>query len=190
MARFKSYIVKKLKEGDIHIFEEIYNEHYHALCSYAQRFVFNSEDTREIVQDVFVKIWEIRETLPGDINFKTYLYTAVRNRCLDYLKHLKITNSYKATLLRQVSENMQNGTNASETPLEGLITKDLEKSITDAVEALPDKCREVFMLSRFEGMKYKEIAEKLNISVNTVETHMSRAIKALRKSLSGHIFKK
>ena len=190
MTRFKSYIVKKIKEGDIHVFEEIYNEHYHVLCSYAQRFVFNPEDAREIVQGVFVKIWKIRETLPDDIHFKTYLYTAVRNRCLDYLKHLKIINNYKAELLKQVSEAIQNNSNTLETPLEGLITKELEEKIMAAIDSLPEKGREVFILSRFEGMKYKEIAEKLNISVNTVETHMSRAINTLRKSLSGYISKK
>ncbi len=187
MSSNKSYIHSKIEAGDIKVFEILYNEHYMPLCHFAQRFVFDLDTAREIVQDVFVHIWEKRTSLPAEISLKTYLFTSVRNKCLDYLKHLNVENEFKKERIKKVLEPGNSTFNSIDHPLDGLITKELENTIKNAIENLPEKCREIFELSRFKGLKYHEIAEKLNISVKTVETQMSRALESLRKKLDNYI---
>ena len=187
MSSSKSYIHERLKTGDIKAFEMLYNEQYIPLCCFAQRFVFDLDTAREIVQDVFVRIWEKRTSLPVEISLKAYLYTSVRNKCIDYLKHLNVEYEFEKKRIKEIRESGNNSFNTIDDPLDGLVTKELENAIKDATENLPQKCREIFELSRFKGLKYREIAEKLNISVKTVETQMSRAIESLKKKLSNHL---
>ena len=187
MRSSKSYIHDRLEDGDIKAFEMLYNEQYTSLCHFAQRFVFDLDTAREIVQDVFVRIWEKRTSLPVEISLKTYLYTSVRNKCLDYLKHLNVEYEFEKKRIKEILEPGSNSYNTIDHPLDGLITKELENAIKEAIEDLPEKCREIFELSRFKGLKYREIAEELSISVKTVETQMSRAIEALKKKLSNHL---
>ncbi len=182
MSSSKGYIHDRLEAGDIKAFEMLYNEQYTPLCHFAQRFVFDLDTAREIVQDVFIRIWEKRTSLPAEISL-TYLYTSVRNKCIDYLKHLNVENEFKKKRIKEVLEPGNNSFNTIDHPLDGLITKELENAIKDAIGSLPEKCREIFELSRFKGMKYREIAEELNISVKTVETQISRAFASLRKKL-------
>ena len=189
MSSSKSYIHKRLEAGDLKAFEMLYNEQYTPLCYYAQRFVFDLDTAREIVQGVFVCIWEKRTSLPSEISIKAYLYTSVRNKCIDYLKHQNIENEYKKKWFKEVLKHNDNSLNTNDHPLDGLITKELENTIKDAIKNLPKKCREIFELSRFKGLKYREIAEELNISVKTVETQMSRALASLKKELSIYIRK-
>jgi len=187
MNSSKGYFHDRLARGDIKAFEMLYNEQYNSLCHFAQRFVLDLDAAREIVQGVFVSIWEKRTSLPVEISLKTYLYTSVRNRCLDYLKHLKVEYEYEKMRIREITESGNESTNAIDHPLDGLITKELEIAIKDAIESLPEKCREIFQLSKFKGLKYREIAEELNISVKTVETQMSRAIRSLKNKLSNYL---
>jgi len=187
MSSSKGYVLDRLVAGDLKVFEMLYNEHYESLCYYAQRFVFDLDTSREIVQDVFVRIWEKRTTLLGEESLKSYLYRSVHNQCLDYLKHLHVEYEYEKMRVREIQESAY-GSNSSESqPLDGLITKELKNAICSAIQSLPEKCREIFELSRYEGLKYREISEQLNISVKTVETQMSRAIKSLKEQLSNVI---
>jgi len=183
----KSYIHDRLEAGDLKAFEMLYNKQYKSLCHFAQRFVFDLDTAREIVQEVFVHIWEKRASIPDKVSLETYLYTSVRNKCLDYLKHLNIKHEYERMRFREIQEVGNSTNNAINFPLDGLITAELEQAIKIAIENLPEKCREVFELSRHGDLKYREIAEKLSISVKTVETQMSRAIHALKKELSGFL---
>ena len=187
MGSSKSYIHDRLEAGDLKAFEMLYNKQYKSLCHFAQRFVFDLDTAREIVQEVFVHIWEKRASIPDKISLETYLYTSVRNKCLDYLKHLNIKYEYEKMRFREIQELGNTTNNTINYPLDGLITAELEQAIKTAIENLPDKCREVFELSRHGGLKYREIAEELSISVKTVETHMSRAIHALKEELSGFL---
>jgi len=183
----KSYIHDRLEAGDLRAFEMLYNKQYKSLCHFAQRFVFDLDTARGIVQEVFVHIWEKKASIPDKISLETYLYTSVRNKCLDYLKHLKIKREYEKMRIREIREFDNTTNNAIDFPLDGLITTELDEAIKTSIENLPEKCREVFELSRLDGLKYREIAEELNISVKTVETQMSRAINALKKELSGFL---
>ncbi len=185
MSSSKSYISNRLAKGDLKAFEMLYDEHYESLCHYAQGFVFDLDTSREIVQDVFVRIWEKRAALLGEESLKSYLYRSVHNQCLDHLKHLNVALEYEKMRIREIQETGYNSFRAEDHPLDGLINKEIRDAIHSAIENLPEKCREVFELSRFEGLKYREISKALNISVKTVETQMSRAIKSLKKQLSG-----
>lgn len=136
------------------------------------KYVKDLDEARNLVHEVFITVWEKFESLPSDTNYRSYLYTAVRNRCLNHLrdtkKHLSIE---KAEFIR-----------AEETS--SMETVELEREIELAINSLPEKCRIVFEFSRIEGLKYAEIAEKMGISVKTVEAQMSKALTVLRAHFS------
>ena len=128
MGSSKSYIHDRLEIGDLKAFEMLYNKQYKSLCHFAQRFVFDLDTAREIVQDVFVRIWERRTSLPVKISLETYLYTSVRNKCLDYLKHLNVEYEYEKMRMREIQEAGNNSSNTIGHPLDGLITEELENA--------------------------------------------------------------
>jgi RNA polymerase sigma-70 factor (ECF subfamily) len=187
LAGRDSFEQERKEAGDIEAFEKLYNEYYESLCRFAQRFVCDLDTSREIVQDVFVRIWEKRSELLGEQSLKSYLYRSVRNQCLDHLKHLNIEYEYEKKRVREMQETESGFFTSDDHPLDGLITEELRNSILTAIDNLPEKCKEIFKLSRYEGMKYREISEELDISIKTVETQMYRAIKSLKKQLSKYI---
>ncbi len=140
------------------------------------KYVGDLDDAKNTVHEVFISFWEKFEALPQDTNYKSYLYTAVRNRCLNLIRDRK-----KVISLDQTTEDIRTEDHSE------LETNELEREIEFAVNSLPAKCRKVFEMSRYEEMKYAEIAEKLDISVKTVEGRMTKALSLLRDSLSGFI---
>jgi RNA polymerase sigma-70 factor (ECF subfamily) len=172
--------VKKLSFKDLRSFEVLFRQYYQMLCSYAFRFVNDTDTAEEIVQDLFYKLWEKRDELQINTSVKSYLFSAVHNRCLKYIEHRNVETKYKNYYLLHESEIDNETQNASDIQeLQGIIDKTLD--------SLPDKCSRVFKLSRFEGLKYHEIAEKLSISVKTVEANMGKALKMLRKNLKNYV---
>ena len=131
------------------------------------------DDAKEIVHDVFIKVWEKMDSLPPDVNYKSYLYKSVNNRGLNFIRDRK-----KLVQLDQISEEKYSSSLAE------MEEKELERAIELAIHSLPDKCREVFELSRYEGLTYKSIAEKMAVSVKTVEAQMSKALRLLREHLA------
>lgn len=173
-------LINGLKAGNKEIFEEIFKTYYSQLCFYCLRYVGDMEDSREIVQGLFLKIWIKREKLKISSSLKSYLYSAVQNYALNYIKQKKIKQKYfnnKAYHLIQQNGNGQNKLEEDE----------LRILIKSAILKLPKKRREIFELSRFENMKYSQIAEHLTISVKTVETQMSKSLSFLRKVLREYI---
>src|SRR5690606_11564606 len=139
-------------------------------------FLRDVEDAEEVVQSTFLLVWEKRETLEIRTSAKSYLYAMVRNACLNVLKHQKIRQRHEA-------EEKALGERSRDSLHETVAGKELEYRIQEAVEQLPEQCRMVFKLSRFEELKYSEIAEQLNISVKTVENHMGKALRVMREQL-------
>lgn len=169
-----------LTVGDITAFEMLFRTYYQPLCNYAFTFLRDKEDAEEIVQSTFLLVWEKRETLAIRTSVKPYLYAMVRNACLNVIKHEKIKQKY-------VSEEIAMADRSHDSVTHTVASNELEYRIKVAMEELPEQCRMVFKLSRFEELKYAEIAEQLNISVKTVENHMGKALKIMREQLKDYL---
>lgn len=163
-----------IRNGDNESFELLFKTYYQTLCFYAMKFLGNNNDAEEIVQDVFINIWEKRSTTVPPLSVRNYLFGSVRNRSLNVLKHKKIVDRHK-------SDNLKAHLEQSDDELYREI--DLMNKINAQIDALPPRRREIFILSRDYGLKYREIAEKLNLSVKTVEAQMGEALKSLRENL-------
>ncbi len=131
----------------------------------------------EVVQEVFSQLWSKSDNIQVRTNIKSYLYGAVRNGCLNNLKHQKVIYAHQEHAKHDQNYHTDNFLELNE----------LQDKIDHGLSQLPDKCREIFEMSRFEDKKYKEIAEELNLSIKTVETQMGRALKVMRKELSNYI---
>ncbi len=165
-------------------FEGIFKAHYAALCTFAFDFVNRHELAEEIVQDTFLKVWERYEDLDIQVSVKAYLYRAVQNNCLNYIKQDRIRARYGHELLQQLESRITlMNMPAAPTPAERLESAELEHMAEKAIRKLPPQCQDVFRLSRFEQLSYPEISRHLGISVNTVKTQMTRALQRLRDEL-------
>jgi RNA polymerase sigma-70 factor (ECF subfamily) len=165
---------------DLQSFESLFRQYYAMLCSYAMRFVSDRDTAEEIVQDLFFKIWEKRDTLQVRVSIKSYLFTAIHNRCLKFIEHRNVEAKFRTTYLRRESE-MDHSQN------EARDAEELQRFIDSTLNSLPERCRKIFHLSRFEALRYHEIAELLSISVKTVEANMGKALKAFRRNLKCYI---
>ena len=165
-----------LSKRDQAAFEQVFKTHFKKLHGYAFTILKDEVEAEEVVQQVFFKLWERSEHLSFSGSVAAYLYRAVHNESLNFLKHQKV----KANHQLHVAYSMKN---KSEQVHGKLISRELEKKFRETLNELPEQCRTVFQLSRFENMKYKEIAGKLDISIKTVEKHMGKAFKLLRTKL-------
>ncbi len=175
MQDSESILVERLRNKDKRAFELVFNEYYGLMKAYAMRFMDEIEEAEEIVQDVFVKFWEKCDSLAADSSVKSYLYRSVHNTCLNYIKHQKVKDSYRQYIIGFMEE-AQESEYAPEKP-------NVEGRILQEIDQLPPRCAEIFKLSRFEGLKYQEIADHLEISIKTVEVQMGKALKVLREKL-------
>lgn len=168
--------IERIREGDAKAFERLFYTYAEALIRFARRYVTDVPTAENIVQDVFVSVWEKRSDLDSSKNIKTYLYVAVRNRAFSILRHEEVRRR-GADTLRRVEASVR-------TPEELLNAKEIAKEVRLAVNALPERCRLVFSMNRYDGLTYREIAEIEGVSVKTVETQMGRAFKFLRNRLA------
>ena len=165
-------------------FEKIYKLYYPKMFAFANNYISANEDVENIVQDVFLVLWEKKDELELSCTLTTYLFTLVKNRCLNFLRHKLIEEEYNAQMKEELGfklyalESMEYSYHSE---------KELQEIIQRALDTLPERCREVFIKSRIEGLKYKEISEELGISVNTVENHIVTALKKLRVELKDYL---
>lgn len=150
------------------------------MCGYANKYLCDLDEAEEIVQEVFCNFWNKKNTLEISGSLEAYLYRAVRNTCINHLKHLKVKNQFAVAHVRE----LQQGENRYHDRLEEL---ELQHKIDDCINRLPPERQRIFRLSRFEQMKYQNIAEHLGISVKTVEAQMGKALKFLRENLSEYL---
>lgn len=169
-------IVRRLIDKDKGAFELIFSEYYGTMVLYAARFMDSKEDAEEVAQEVFVKFWEKCDTLSPDSSVKSYLYRSVHNSCLNALKHEKVKDSYRQYMVQFLDSTSDNEFDLGD-------PDEMRNRILNEIDNLPPRCSEIFKLSRFEGLKYQEIAEHLEISVKTVEVQMGKALKVLREKL-------
>ena len=165
-------------------FKVVFETFYPQLLRFAKEYVGDRFEAENILQDVFLRLWEKRVSLSADINLPAYLLTMVKNQCMDFLRHRQVverlTVDWETVQAREASFNYYA---VSRFDPEQMDVEALERLVENAVNQLPEQCRKAFELSRYDGLKYKEIADKMDISVKTVETHISHALKILRVAL-------
>lgn len=159
-------------------FETLFKSHFRYLCNFAQQYVTDADAAQDICQKVFIQLWEKRGQMNPKQSIKSYLFTAVKNRCLN---HIRDNRKYRSRIL-----DLDCGDFDVVSQEEEFDVEELQAKIEQALSTLPDKCRQVFEMSRYQGMKYREIAEELDIAQKTVEAHMSKAMKALRLQLKDY----
>jgi len=169
-------LLERLRQGDSAAFDEIFRTWYGPLVGTAERMLRDRAVAEELVQDVMLELWRRRETLAADGSAQAYLFQATRNRVLNHLRHLKIEQRSEPDVREESSSTPHADA--------GVVEEELDVAVQRAVQSLPDRCREVFELSRVHGLKYAEIARQLGISVKTVEAQMGKALRTLRERLA------
>lgn len=170
--------IRLIRLGDIQAFEGLFRKYYEDLSRWAYRYLHDMDHAEEEVQNLFYHLWRDRETLNIKISIKSYLYRAVSNNCMMLLKK----HNRRQEIVAEMKENR-----VVEQPVDLLEEKEIKEAVDRTLDQLPEQTAAIFRMSRYEGLKYREIAQKLSISVKTVEANMTRAIKLFRKNLSEYM---
>lgn len=180
-------LIHRIQNGDEAAFELVFSKYYVRLCTFSFRFTSHMPVSEEIVSEVFLYLWENREDLVVSVSLKSYLFKMVQNRSLNYLKHLSIENVYIRQVEKQFLAHQNSGYEEPVYFSDKIIEIELELEIEKAIESLPEKCREIFKMSRCDQLKYTEISQKLNLSIKTVERQMGIALDKLREKLKDYL---
>ena len=173
-------LIDGLSKRDKVIFDYIFNYYYSSLCAFAMQYLHDHDAVEDLVQDFFVTVWLEAPRAQICTSLKSYLFTGVKNRCLDFAKHRKVTEKYKAFILFSADDE----DNSFE---QYFAESELRQAIEKSMFKLPPRCREIFELSRLKGLSNQEISDKLGISKRTVELQISNSIKILRHELVGFL---
>lgn len=163
---------------DAHAFESVFKSYYASLASFACQYVSDKEEAEEIVQEMFTNLWAKGDQIRIQTTVKSYLFGATRNACLNHLKRKKVAKKYEDRQLWVAKEEQE---------IDFLELDQLHELIEAAMNKIPEKCREIFELSRSDGKKYQEIADELQISIKTVENQMGKALRILREELQDYL---
>lgn len=175
---YDNEIICGLKAGDESAYKQLFDHYYLLLSAFANKYVNDLDEAKEIVQDLFVHLFEIRNSLIVTTSLKSYLYQSVRNRCLNHIRYIE--------LQEKILENMEEEESSATIEEDKIAETELEYRIFQIVSELPLQCQRIFKMSRVEGKHNREIALILNLSIRTVETQISKAIKILRSNLKDY----
>ena len=179
-------LFSKLKKGDEKALEALFYRVFPRLVDFAAKITKNEAIAEDILQDIFIRLWEKRNQIES-INIEAYLFKLVRNQCLDYIKHLKFISEKKADFFTTIKyEELYRIDFIRDEPYL-IIQEELKHAIEQTINSLPERCKEVFVLSKVEGLKNREIAEKLQINIKNVERHLARAMKTFREKFTKEI---
>jgi RNA polymerase sigma-70 factor (ECF subfamily) len=184
MTDLEKELIDSIKKGNPKSFELVFKTYYKKLCTFAFDYTRQLETAEDIVKDFFVAFWDNRNSLEIKTSLSGYLFRSVRNACINYLlrnKERKNTISMEEVnwIEIKINEPVSN-----DYPIGNLLAKELEGQIYNIIEKLPEACREIFKLSRFDDLSHKKIAERLHISENTVKVQIYRALKHLKETIS------
>lgn len=173
----EAFLLTELKKGNDAALEFLFKAYFPRLQGYASRFIFDGEVVKDIIQECFVKLWEKHKSIEV-LSIQSLLFAMVRNSCLNYLKHRSVVNKYEIEYLAKIKgqEQLYHADFLCDAD-QPLLYEELQKEINYVIEQLPERRREVFLMSRFDGLKNREIAERLQISSTAVEKHISKALK-------------
>jgi RNA polymerase sigma-70 factor, ECF subfamily len=187
MSWIESDISDGLKNGDRKTFDLVFKHFYPGLCTFAYDYLKSADIAKEIVQEIFLALWEKHHTINIKTSVKAYLYRSVHNRCLNYIRDNK--SSSQSTL--QIGQLKQEADllllEIPDELFDSTFSEQVERELDDAINNLPEQCKIIFCLSRYENLSYPEIASQLNISVSTVKTQMLRAMDKLRENMSKYL---
>jgi RNA polymerase sigma-70 factor, ECF subfamily len=170
-------IIVRIRQGDVRQFESLFRSSYVSLVRYARTMIKDQDTAEEIVQDLFFRMWKDREKIKIESSLNGYLFRSVHNKCLHLIEHNRIVEKHAEEMSFRQQESPEN-------PSDILSYKELQARIASILEKLPERCGKIFCMNRFEGLKYIEIAEKLSVSVKTVEANMGKALREFRKELT------
>jgi RNA polymerase sigma-70 factor (ECF subfamily) len=170
-------IIRRIRQGDKVQFESLFRSSYVSLVRYARTLVKDPDTSEEIVQDLFFRLWQDKEKIKIESSLNGYLFRAVHNRCLHWIEHSRIVERHASEMSSKPEENPDN-------PEEVFQYKELQAKIARIIERLPERCGRIFCMNRFEGLKYTEIAERMSVSVKTVEADMGKALREFRKAFT------
>lgn len=173
-------LIIRIRDGNKDAFKSLYERYSKQLYYFSSRYLGNKDEAEELVQSIFINIWEHRESLDANRSVKNYIFRSAVNYIYNYLKK-------KAISARFVMKEMNKGEILSNQTYDQIFFHDLERSINSIIETLPLQQKQVFQLSRFEGLSHKEISKKLDLSVRTVENHIYRALKIIKDNLKGEM---
>jgi RNA polymerase sigma-70 factor (ECF subfamily) len=173
------FLYEEMKRGKEYAFDFFFNYYYPGLCVYAQKMIsLPEEEAKDLVQEIFLRFWSERERLDIRSSVRFYLFASVKNKCFDLLR--KKNKNIKV-------EEIITGYNVPDESFETYVLSELEILFNKSLNKLPDRCREIFELSRFHGLKNREIAGKLNLSEKTVENQITKAIHILKEELKDYL---
>lgn len=173
---FEKFLIEKLKSGDPDSFSDIFSAYYQDLVFFAFTFTHELPSAEDIVQDTFIQLWDDHENLNVTISLKSILLKTVQNKCIDWHRHKLVVNNHSTFIINNSLVYEYDTDNY-------ILRSELEDKIIKAVAGLPEHLKESFMMSREEGLKYQEIAARLNVSLRTVEVRISKALELLRNDL-------
>jgi len=177
---YEQILIGKMKTGDRSAFSSIFSFHYANMVSFASTFTKDLDTSEEIVQEVFVQLWENRESLMITSSLKSYLLKTIQNRCINWLKHLKVRDKYNHFMVENSS--------IADLDTENYILKsELEGKLEKTLQTLPKEVADAFRMNRYECKKYQEIAVIQNVSVRTIEVRIGKALSLLRESLKEYL---
>lgn len=166
--------IEALRHGDHGTFRMIFDDHYEGLCQYAFTILKDMDEAEDIVQSMFIKIWEQRMSIEIKQAIRPYLFKSVYHKCMNFIEHSVVKQKYQDYGLHLTKNDVQHPE---------VFYQEMEENVRDAINKLPPQCRLIFILSRYEELRYSKIAERLDISINTVENQISKALKILRTEL-------
>jgi RNA polymerase sigma-70 factor (ECF subfamily) len=172
----EKYIIEDLRSGKESAYRQLFDQYYQRLVVFAYKYLKDLEPARDIVQEFYLNLYESRQSISIQTSLKSYLYSAVRNRCLNQVKHERVKEKHR-NMSRSEASFSDPGFEAMMDAVE------LEAKIYEIVSTLPEKCRQIYIMSRVEGKRNREIADGLNLSIRTVETQISKALRSLKDSL-------
>ena len=180
------YLVNAVQPGDYQAFKMLFNSYYPGLCRFARGYVRSTEAAEDLVSDLFVKLWEEPHLMAATISLKGYLYRSIYNSCMNYITRTRIKFDH---LEPETAGKLVDLMSASyeELPSAALLTAELDEEIEKAISRLPAECGKIFVMSRKEELSHREIAQKLNISENTVKVQIYRALLKLREALKEYL---
>lgn len=180
-------LINRIKHNDKKAFEIVFREYFHVLHEYVIFYIGNSQLAEDIVQDIFLKIWESRDRLAIHSTLKGYLFRSVHNNCIQCLRHKVVEQNHHTIHKAKLEEALLMNRLFFESGLTKLFQNDIESLVEKGINDLPGKTREIYMLSRHKHLKNSEIARKFNVTEKSVEYHITRALESLRKYLKDYL---